>query len=628
MKKIYSIYLMAVVLVAVGCNDSFLEVYPEDQQTEVTAFVTDDNFKTFAWSLYSVFPGYSDTNFDDDKNAGYFMTKNTSITSALTSWETGNVVIPASGGGWDFTFVRRVNLMLSNIDKSQMDTEAKDHWRSVGYFFRAYYYMTLVSKFGDVPWVEGVLTTDSPELYDKRTPRDEVTGKMLEQLLWAESHIRVGGSGKNTINKNVVNAFISRFGLFEGTWRKYHGLGDSEKYLKASVDASEKIITALPEVNSQFDALFNSTNEKIATLSEVILYKEYREQASEGHSRVRAFRTGEANVECRKAFVDKFLCTDGRPISTSTVWEGKTEKDDSKKVYAEFRNRDRRLYLTVIPPLMTNDPRSGNFTSYNRYQPGDANYWADEFIELINSNTGSGWAGYKTLPPSNFKTMYASRIPNLWQSGNGTWNWFKTYCGYFPWKFYNEWVVCISNNSSNNSAAPIFRVGEVMLNYAEAAFELGTFNQALADRTINKLRARGGVKNMTVASIDEGWDTDRDSDVAPVLWEIRRERVMELSGEGLSFDDIRRWKKAEKQFSIAPLGAWVNKADYGANSSVKVATINDDGSVNYSASNTAGYVYAFEFKGIKGWQSYYYLYPIPSNQIALNPNLVQNEGYQ
>lgn len=94
-----------------------------------------------------------------------------------------------------------------------------------------------------------------------------------------------------------------------------------------------------------------------------------------------------------------------------------------------------------------------------------------------------------------------------------------------------------------------FQVGEVMLNYAEAAFELGRFTQEVADATINKLRARGGTKNMTVGQIDADWDTKRDSDVAPVLWEIRRERVMELATEGFHFDDLRRWKKKRKKYS-------------------------------------------------------------------------------
>ncbi len=638
MKKIYSLLLVSA-LFATGCNNDFLEVYPQDQQTESTAFITDSNFKTYAWSLYEIFEGYSDTNFSDEINAGNFITKGNSAASCLSLWAQANIIVPASPEGtgkegngvyyqdWDFSYIRQVNLMLDNIDKSKMSEEEKKHWRSVGYFFRAYRYLELVSRYGDVPWIDHVLTTDSEELYSARTKRDSVTNQILLDLQYAAKNIRKDGDGSNTINKNVVNALLSRFGLFEGTWRKYHSLGNSEKYLQACVDASKEVLTSVPNVHSNYDALFNSLGTDLAKISEVLLYKDYRNMKNEGHSRVRSLRTGEATTEATKYFVDKFLCTDGKPISTSEKYEGNKESNGSKKVYAEFRNRDRRLYLTIIPPYMTNNNRSGNITSYIRYQEGDDNYYADEYINLINSNNGTGWAGNKVLPASNFKGYYATRIPNLWQSANGVWNWQKAYMGYIPWKFYNTWVECPSNDSSNNSAAPIFRTAEVMLNYAEAACELNIFTQDVADATINKLRERAGVQKMVVSNITADWDTNRDSDVNPVLWEVRREREVELSCEGFAFRDVRRWKKAEKVLSQMPLGAWVNKADYGNPAAMKVAKINADGSLDLSESNQEGYVYIFNMNGVKGWQSHYYLYPLPLSDLALNTNLKQNDGY-
>ena len=39
------------------------------------------------------------------------------------------------------------------------------HWRSVGYFFRAYNYFNMLSLYGDLPWVEHALSEDSEELY-------------------------------------------------------------------------------------------------------------------------------------------------------------------------------------------------------------------------------------------------------------------------------------------------------------------------------------------------------------------------------------------------------------------------------------------------------------------------------
>jgi len=49
------------------------------------------------------------------------------------------------------------------------------------------------------------------------------------------------------------------------------------------------------------------------------------------------------------------------------------------------------------------------------------------------------------------------------------------------------------------------------------------------------------VASLDVANIPD--DATRDPDVTPALWEIRRERAVELMGEGFRFDDLRRWKK-------------------------------------------------------------------------------------
>lgn len=106
---------------------------------------------------------------------------------------------------------------------------------------------------------------------------------------------------------------------------------------------------------------------------------------------------------------------------------------------------------------------------------------------------------------------------------------------------------------------------------------------------------------------------DRDQDVNPLLWEIRRERRVELMGEGTRLDDLRRWKKGhyvDKQ----PTGVYLKNA-----SEFNVEVMN-------GPSNNEGYVYYFE-KPL-GWLEHYYLNPIPLNQLALNPALEQNPGWE
>lgn len=241
MKKIiYSLMIMAGLVAMPGCNDDFMEHSPKDSLTEETVFSTYSTFKTYAWGLYNVFtngnmlrrPGTggsyaSAVSYQGDINAGYLMRR----LGSGNSYAFQTITDAASGNGWNFSFVRNANLMLDNIDNSSMSDVDKEHWRSVGYFFRAYYYMELIARFGDVPWVEHILgDSDTEVAYGPRTPRKEVADKVLENLLYAEQHIKPEGDGDNTINVHVVRALISRFALFEGTWRKYHELGDYEKY--------------------------------------------------------------------------------------------------------------------------------------------------------------------------------------------------------------------------------------------------------------------------------------------------------------------------------------------------------------------------------------------------------------
>ena len=126
--------------------------------------------------------------------------------------------------------------------------------------------------------------------------------------------------------------------------------------------------------------------------------------------------------------------------------------------------------------------------------------------------------------------------------------------GYYVWKNWDNWETNFNNGNLNTADKPIFKIEEVLLNEAEAKFELGNFDQGVADKTINKLRERAGVAKMVVAEIDANFDPNRGKyypknndagvEVDPVLWEIRRERIIELMGEGFGFYDIRRWRMA------------------------------------------------------------------------------------
>lgn len=598
-------YLIAVLslLVTAGCKKDFLNKLPKDQLIPETALIDNSNFQTYSWGLYEQFSGYGAAGMPPAMSAELTSDNmNETRAAGMSEYAYGTKIVPTKGNNsltqvtaqWNFSYIRRVNVMLDHIENSKLSDTEKKHWRSVGYFFRALRYYDLVAAFGNVTWVDHALTdTSATILYGPRTPRKEVADHILKDLQYAEQNIKPAGDGKNTINTNVVRALISRFGLFEGTWRKYHGGGEANVYLQAAKAASEKLMTAYPTLMSSYDDVFNS--EDLDGKPGIILFKQYAPNLS-----VHNVPVNVASVnwfyDLTKDAVESYLCTDGKPVSTSTLYAG------DKSMYNEFRNRDRRLYYSVLPPYKVTISKQPAWS--NTANPADA-----EYINLMKTIGGTN----KVLPMVQWSKNWdtgntISQSPHF-RNFNAGQPQVVSELGYLFWKFFNRIPLDAANKCTSD--APIFRIEEVLLNYAEVMWELGAFTQGTADLTINKLRARVGMPAMNVGSINGAFDANRDPSVDPVLWEIRRERRVELMGEGFRFNDLKRWKKGQ-YLNKQPLGVWVRNADYG-------------NKLKINGGGAQGYV---EYFGLpSGWQDRYYLEPLPTQDLALNQALKQNTGY-
>jgi hypothetical protein len=152
----------------------------------------------------------------------------------------------------------------------------------------------------------------------------------------------------------------------------------------------------------------------------------------------------------------------------------------------------------------------------------------------------------------------------------------------------------------------LLRYAEVLLTYAEATYELnGTISDADLDLTINRLRARGGVAKLTNTFATTNSLNMRD--------EIRRERRVELAQEGFRYWDLIRWKTAEVELPKPVLGNYFFKTEYGTTT---VVNLTPDNFILVQAANFR------KFDPSKD-----YLWPLPINEIALNPALKQNKGW-
>ncbi|SHI56160.1 Starch-binding associating with outer membrane [Arenibacter nanhaiticus] len=593
MKNIHIKIAVFLLLIGSSCSDEILEKLPKDQLTVATTFTTNTNFETYAWSLYSYsFPGYWDLTPINREMGSDLIVNNSGTQGDELFWQ--RKTVPSSSGLWNSSYVniRRANLMLDNIDNSELTDGEKQHWKGVGLFFRAYEYVQLIANYGEVPWVDSALSeADTDILYGPKTNRDVLAQNVLNDLLEAETLINPEGSGSNTVNTDVVRALISRFGLYEGTWRKYHGLGGELQYLQASADAGAKLIADHPELHPKYDEVFNS--ESLAGVSGILLYKAYEFGVQNGRWS-HYNRSSIGHQDLTKKAVDQYLCLDGQTIFTSPLFDG--EKD----AYDEFRNRDHRLYFNTPPPFRVDTGGKNQLT-----WEFDADPKHREYIDLMATLSDDT---HKTLPTLNWRGLVVRTSPHFRKFNEGH-GYNVTYSGYAFYKFSNK-ISRLQNRDSHD--APIFRMGEVFLNYAEAKYELGQFTQEIADATINKLRARGAVAPLDLSSIPN--DPTRDADVAPALWEIRRERGVEFLAEGLGRAfDIRRWKKLVEYGAHEKLGRWVVNSEYGNNLPVQGGA-------------SEGYVSPF---GVPpGVPEHYYLEPIPSDQIVLNPQLEQNPGWE
>lgn len=100
----------------------------------------------------------------------------------------------------------------------------------VWHVFRAYFYFVKVRRFGDVPWYDYVIgSADTEALSKPRDSREFVMGKVLEDIDFAIDNLRKQ-KDVYRVTRWTALALKSRICLFEGTFRKYHGLNDWEKY--------------------------------------------------------------------------------------------------------------------------------------------------------------------------------------------------------------------------------------------------------------------------------------------------------------------------------------------------------------------------------------------------------------
>lgn len=472
----------------------------------------------------------------------------------------GSRLAPATDGNWtsDYNLIRACNNIFEQSRTVTGDSATIDRYLGEAHFFRAWAYFDLVKRFGDVPLIMKTLTLNDSLLYSSRVNREIVIDSVYSDLNYAAKYCplpsALSSSEYGRITSIAALALESRVALFEGTWDKFHDQGAYQGHLQICINACNAIM------NSGECSLFDYTPDPDSSYYYLF---QYQNNASEvnytyatNHEIILARLYGQnlGNNIASHSF-ERGSATDGGIFGTRNLINLYAYKDglpagespydssgEETSYMTQFRNRDPRMGMTFFEDRET-------FPSITGYVP------------------------------------YTPRLE-------------------YNLRKYN--VISEFTQSSSFLNYMVIRYAEVLLNYAEATFELNnSINDADLNKSINLIRKRSGMPSLTNEFVEaNGLD---------MRTEIRRERTIELAFEGFHYWDLLRWKAAETILPEALLGSRFFPSDMPPQPS---AQYNSEGfSIWESASKRT-------FNPQRD-----YLWPLPTRELGLNKNLTQNPGW-
>lgn len=571
MKKIYKLAILSFsVLSIASCS---LTLVPEDEVTPGKYFKTESDLMLWSNQFYR----------DILLSADWGSTSDLMMTNGISAYVSGNRTPQTQS--WSFSALRDINYMLEHLDQCE-DLAVATKYEAVGKFFRAYFYFKLVRTYGDVPYYDKVLGSTDPEIYKARDSREYVMQRVLEDFEFAISNLPGQWEAMNTrVTRWAAMGYASRAALYEGTFRKYHGIEGWEKYLEKTVEYSDEFIRTAPfslysSGSTPYRDLFVSDN---AITQEVVLSRHYDSANSVFHSM--GYNVDFSRVSITRRFLNHYLMSNGKRFTDQTGWEKKSYME-------ETQNRDPRLAQTVMCPGYVQKGASAVtpclFSSHTGYQPVK---FVPEASKCMSSSDDVDWC---LLRAAEVYLNFAEAKAEL-----GT---------------LTQADLDVSVNVIRK------RAGMPDLNMAQA----------------NDSPCRYMME--CYPNVDKGKNKG-------VILEIRRERTIELAFEQPDRSwDMFRWAECKQCLPYYEpwYGVYISgpgKIDTSGDGNPDLEIVESGGQMQIKVGET--YTDIVLSEGNKGYIVAYsaanygtlwdddrdYLWPIPASQRILNPNLTQNPGY-
>jgi len=440
--------------------------------------------------------------------------------------------------------ITRGNIFLSNVEGKDLSGFSTADQEKINIligemkFHRAFAYFRLGSLFGGVPLVTEPFNLDDDFMLP-RDSYDDVMNFVVAELSEAANLLPLqrSSSDRGRLTKGAALGIRSRALLYMAS--PLNNPGNEMSKWQAAADAAKAVIdmelySLYPDYGELFREEANFNSEVI--WERVILNSVIRTMGIERDFYPNGFGGYAVCVPTQ------------RQVEAYETLNGLSIKDDPSYDFNKFwLNRDPRFYATI---LYDGAPFRGR--EVETFMPGGQ----DSF-------------------------------------GGATMGWNSSYTGYYSRKFVQEFIVGTPGGSGGLTSSPnwpYLRYAEILLNYAEANYNLG--EEDIAREYINKVRSRPSVNMPPVT--DSGTD---------LMTRIKRERQVELYLEEQRFFDIRRWKEV-----------------YPANDHIQKMNVDKDPVTG---------VKTYYLTDVLEWAlpERTFRIPIPLEEITRDPNLVQNPGY-
>ncbi|MBO9615224.1 MAG: RagB/SusD family nutrient uptake outer membrane protein [Dyadobacter sp.] len=612
MKKLsLKIFVSASMLVFAGCND-WLERKPQNIILEeqvwndpkmITGLLANyydrlpaHTSLTTGWAEFSAYDEAMWSNNDDGRN--------NIINYPTTRWTL-----------WDYGLIRDINLALESIETHavKLSDGQKAQFNAELRFLRAYVYFEHVKRMGGVPLITKQLIYDfsgDPSPLQNARAKEEEVYDFIASELDAVKDLLGNGTSNTRATKFTALAVKSRAMLYAASIAKYNNqmaspistpggevgipAARARDYYAKSLAASAEIINSgsfeLYKANPDKGVNFYEAITKKSANREVIWAQDFLVSKDKRHGftydniarNVREDNLSSSSITPSLNLVEDYEYLDGTSGELKNRNAGNTDYVYYDKLQDIFANKDARLYGTIIYP-------GTSFRGTEVQIQAGVKVWdnATNAFKTIESNVlGSTYEDGGLLTGASGPQRSQTEVSNT---------------GFYLRKFVDQTAMSSTRGIRSDMWWVRFRLGEIYLNAAEAALELGQTADAL--KYTNTLRERAGFPANSLKTIN--------------LEKLQNERRVELAFEDHRVWDLMRWRTAHE--------VWNGNS---ANPDAMIYALYPYRVVRPGHATHGKYVFdklvAPRFRAPRFFQMANYYSFIPQNAIDNNPKIVRN----